>query len=166
MAEDWQHATRVVRPGPIALSEGTWRERARCIGADGDLFYPGKGDSGGGAKWYCDRCPVRAECLQTALTNREEHGVWGGLTAWQRRAITQADARRARRDATVTTAVRNALAGQRDALRWLYPNEQTAALTRLHDHLGTAEAVADAVGMSERTVQRRLRAARTAGGAS
>ncbi len=30
-------------------------------------------------------CPIRAECLQYALSTGESHGVWGGLTEKQRR---------------------------------------------------------------------------------
>ena len=32
-------------------------------------------------------CPIRDECARYALVNRMEFGVWGGLTAKQRRRI-------------------------------------------------------------------------------
>jgi hypothetical protein len=32
-------------------------------------------------------CPLRASCLRAALVNNENHGVWGGLTAPQRKWI-------------------------------------------------------------------------------
>ena len=35
----------------------------------------------------CGRCPVRDECLAHALDYDERHGVWGGLTADERRAL-------------------------------------------------------------------------------
>lgn len=33
----------------------------------------------------CQRCPLRRPCLLAAVQRREPHGVWGGLTAYQRR---------------------------------------------------------------------------------
>lgn len=35
----------------------------------------------------CDRCEVRAECLNYALTHGERDGIWGGTTAKQRLRI-------------------------------------------------------------------------------
>ncbi len=32
----------------------------------------------------CKRCPIRAECLEAALTNGEEYGVWGGTLPEER----------------------------------------------------------------------------------
>ena len=40
------------------------------------------------AKRVCRRCPVRSECLQYALRVREPLGIWGGLDALERRALT------------------------------------------------------------------------------
>lgn len=34
----------------------------------------------------CDRCPFKHQCLQEALTNDIQHGVWGGLIPQQREA--------------------------------------------------------------------------------
>lgn len=36
------------------------------------------------AKAVCRGCPIAADCLRQALTTREPHGVWGGLTAVER----------------------------------------------------------------------------------
>jgi hypothetical protein len=36
------------------------------------------------ARYYCDRCPVRPECLMYALDNGVDFGVWGGMSAYQR----------------------------------------------------------------------------------
>lgn len=39
------------------------------------------------AKKVCRQCPVRDLCLQWALERVEEHGVWGGMTEQERRAM-------------------------------------------------------------------------------
>ena len=39
------------------------------------------------AKVICARCPVRGECLDFALRVREPHGIWGGFTEIERRAL-------------------------------------------------------------------------------
>jgi hypothetical protein len=33
----------------------------------------------------CKTCPVRFECLTKAVRNKEEFGIWGGLTARERK---------------------------------------------------------------------------------
>jgi WhiB family transcriptional regulator, redox-sensing transcriptional regulator len=35
----------------------------------------------------CADCPVRFDCLEHAIANRETDGVWGGYTARQRRRV-------------------------------------------------------------------------------
>ena len=66
-----------------------WREAALCAQVGGDLWYPDKGGDAGPAKRVCMACPVRAECLAHALTHDETHGVWGGQSAPERRALTK-----------------------------------------------------------------------------
>ncbi|WP_308219796.1 WhiB family transcriptional regulator [Gordonia sp. McavH-238-E] len=36
----------------------------------------------------CETCPVVATCRDVALRTREPYGVWGGLSAYERAAIT------------------------------------------------------------------------------
>nr|WP_245866126.1 WhiB family transcriptional regulator [Rhodococcus kyotonensis] len=67
----------------------SWPESAACRESGGDLFFP-TGDeysaaSIADAKSVCLRCPVSKECLRHALLNREQHGIWGGLTPSERR---------------------------------------------------------------------------------
>ena len=67
----------------------TWRTHARCRGADPDVFHPAEGDERAEelARAICVLCPVRESCLEYALTARERDGVWGGMTARERRRI-------------------------------------------------------------------------------
>lgn len=39
------------------------------------------------AKTICDFCPVKALCAEYAITAHEAHGVWGGTSAADRKAI-------------------------------------------------------------------------------
>jgi len=73
----------------ISLQESAphWRQYARCLGADPELFYPSPDDPALAAKEICYVCPVREPCLEHAITAREKQGVWGGLTEKERRRL-------------------------------------------------------------------------------
>ena len=77
---------RVRNASPMNLS---WRQQARCRGVDPEVFYPVSDDDEDAeeAKSICALCPVREACLEFALTTREKHGVWGGLTERERRRV-------------------------------------------------------------------------------
>ena len=69
-----------------------WREHGACRAEDPELFFP-LGESGLSlrqieeARAVCRRCPVLPECRAFALRNSEYDGVWGGMTAGERRAV-------------------------------------------------------------------------------
>lgn len=71
-----------------------WRHEAACLTEDPELFFPVGDTSHGPAMWQaeeamavCLRCPVRAECLQWALTTDQDAGIWGGMLEEERRAL-------------------------------------------------------------------------------
>lgn len=64
-----------------------WREYAKCLGVDPDLFFPERGESTREAKAVCQECPVKDHCLEFALRNTEKFGIWGGLSERERRRI-------------------------------------------------------------------------------
>jgi WhiB family transcriptional regulator, redox-sensing transcriptional regulator len=68
---------------------GTWRDQARCRGMDPQVFHPPEDDESAeeAAKAICEICPVREPCLEYAISTREKEGVWGGLTARERRRL-------------------------------------------------------------------------------
>ncbi|MEE1752094.1 WhiB family transcriptional regulator [Streptomyces sp. SP18CS02] len=77
-----------------------WREAAACRTEDPDLFFPiGTGGpallQAEEAKAVCRRCPVREQCLQWALENNQDIGVWGGLGENERRALRRRTRKRA-----------------------------------------------------------------------
>lgn len=66
-----------------------WRLRSACQEAPmADLiFFPPNGRSINEALSYCNRCEVRETCLEEALDNDIDFGIWGGLSAKDRRKI-------------------------------------------------------------------------------
>lgn len=46
------------------------------------------------AQRICEECPLRTACLEFALKNGEEFGVWGGLTAHDRHRLRRPRAER------------------------------------------------------------------------
>lgn len=79
-----------------------WRDRAACKGPQAAMFYPPltferrdeKATREAAAKAICARCPVRRECLDCAISTHEPHGIWGGLSECERRALLARLARR------------------------------------------------------------------------
>lgn len=69
------------------MSGYEWMDQAACSGADPDLFFPERGDPTAEAKAVCRACPVRQQCLDHALANREKFGVWGGMSERERRRL-------------------------------------------------------------------------------
>ena len=66
----------------------TWRARAVCAQVDSKLFFPSIGESARPAKSVCAACPVRAECLEEALSSPfVVSGVWGGTSENERREM-------------------------------------------------------------------------------
>jgi len=71
-----------------------WRTRARCRTQDPETFFPDKGKPTASAKRICGGCPVQSRCLQDAIVAGYVHGVWGGLSAHERKALVVAERRR------------------------------------------------------------------------
>jgi WhiB family redox-sensing transcriptional regulator len=75
-----------------------WRDKSACLTADPELFFP-VGNTGPAvdqidkAKAVCARCTVTEQCLQYALENGQDYGVWGGLSEDERRALKRRAAR-------------------------------------------------------------------------
>lgn len=77
-----------------------WWEKAACVGASLDLFFPRGGDRATvkAAKAYCEECPVIFDCLQDSLTSGLRwEGIRGGLTETERRKLYTQNRRRTTR---------------------------------------------------------------------
>lgn len=79
--------TAILRDHPLLAPPEGWQERAACRGADVDLFFSHDEADQRQALAYCERCPVRQECLEYAIAHREVYGIWGGTTEAERRAL-------------------------------------------------------------------------------
>jgi WhiB family redox-sensing transcriptional regulator len=75
-----------------------WFDDAQCRGTETGIFFVEDSDREDTNNWaerlsiakaICAPCVVKADCLEFALTNRQNSGVWGGLTAKERRRITR-----------------------------------------------------------------------------
>jgi WhiB family transcriptional regulator, redox-sensing transcriptional regulator len=81
-------------PTPDTLASD-WRADAACREIDIDVFFAVDEASQREAIAICEACPVRAECLEYAITAREQYGVWGGVREQDRKRLV----RSRRRDA-------------------------------------------------------------------
>ncbi len=64
-----------------------WQDFARCKAIDPNTFFPGEGYGAEIAKKICAECVVIEPCLEFALSERIDHGVWGGESERGRRQI-------------------------------------------------------------------------------
>ncbi|MFF0279705.1 WhiB family transcriptional regulator [Rhodococcus aetherivorans] len=71
-----------------------WRLHARCRFIGPDTFYAPEDETWGerqrrerAARDICAACPVRIPCRDDAVKNKEQHGIWGGLTERERRGL-------------------------------------------------------------------------------
>lgn len=71
------------------VTDTSWMAQARCHDLPPEIFFPSDGAGVEVARHYCAECAVRRECLEYALANAIEHGVWGGESERSRRRMTR-----------------------------------------------------------------------------
>lgn len=71
-----------------------------CLGLGPDRFFVDRGASVNKAKQACTNCEAKQECLDYAIENSIDHGIWGGTTTRERRRIKKQRARDATTKAT------------------------------------------------------------------
>lgn len=106
------------RNGEPTLTE-PWRHLAACRGHNPDYWFPQQSrtattitPAAQKAITICKTCPVQQQCATWATNKPETHGIWGGLTAEQRRGI------RRRR---ITQIIHGTKSGYEQHLRWGEP---------------------------------------------
>lgn len=89
MGKEWYYNGSMRR----SSIDTSWMKRAACVNQDPTLFYPEERDSqlrrekAKEAVKICGRCAVREACLEYALNNNENFGIWGGETEVARRRL-------------------------------------------------------------------------------
>lgn len=64
-----------------------WMRQGRCREVPPSTFFPSDGVGVDVARRLCQTCPVMEPCLEYALVERIDHGVWGGASERERRRI-------------------------------------------------------------------------------
>ena len=70
-----------------------WRDRAICVGVETKVFFPDMVSSDKvwiRARELCSECPVRNDCLESALRFEDledKWGMFGGMTPHERASI-------------------------------------------------------------------------------
>ncbi len=64
-----------------------WMANGLCAEKHPSTFFPSDGVGVEKARKICNECPMQQPCLEYALRNRIDHGVWGGTSERQRRRI-------------------------------------------------------------------------------
>ena len=75
------------------FADTTWMSHGNCAHRDPSMFFPSDGVGVEIARKACEGCPVKTQCLEYAIAERIDHGVWGGTSERERRRIIKARAR-------------------------------------------------------------------------
>lgn len=78
-----------LEPGPA------FPEPPLCAQADPEIWFPSHRatpnsidrNNINAAKAICAKCPLATACLEWAIEHNEEHGIWGGLTYYERKRL-------------------------------------------------------------------------------
>jgi len=87
----------------------SWMSEGDCASQPPEFFFPSDGVGVELAKKVCANCAVKEQCLEYALRNRIDHGVWGGASERQRRRLIK-QRRASRRIKSVTSRSRDEIA--------------------------------------------------------
>jgi WhiB family transcriptional regulator, redox-sensing transcriptional regulator len=67
--------------------DANWMAKGLCATVPPSTFFPSDGAGVEVARRICAGCPVKEPCLEYALAQRIDHGVWGGASERERRRI-------------------------------------------------------------------------------
>jgi WhiB family redox-sensing transcriptional regulator len=79
--------TVTIARGGAGTRSAEWMGRGRCRDMDPATFFPSDGVGVRSAQLVCAECDVQTACLNYALANRIDEGVWGGTSERQRRRL-------------------------------------------------------------------------------
>jgi WhiB family transcriptional regulator, redox-sensing transcriptional regulator len=66
-----------------------WMALGACRAYPPNMFFPSDGVGVDRARKICATCQVSSPCLEYALENHVDHGVWGGCSERERRRISK-----------------------------------------------------------------------------
>ena len=69
------------------FADTSWMSHGNCAHRDPSMFFPSDGVGVEIARRACEGCPVKTQCLEYAIAERIDHGVWGGCSERERRRI-------------------------------------------------------------------------------
>lgn len=78
---------RLLRALEERTGDDAWRTRGACQNVDPETFFPAPSEPADAALALCRTCEVQGPCLAWALEVGDCHGVWGGTTPRERRAM-------------------------------------------------------------------------------
>lgn len=64
-----------------------WMAQGLCRGRPPEEFFPSDGAGVDRARKVCADCPVKLPCVEYALEQRIDQGVWGGTSERERQRI-------------------------------------------------------------------------------
>jgi WhiB family transcriptional regulator, redox-sensing transcriptional regulator len=79
--------SRLLRALAERQFDDAWRTRGVCQNVDPETFFPAPSEPADAAVSLCRTCDVQGACLAWALEVGDCHGVWGGTTPRERRAM-------------------------------------------------------------------------------
>lgn len=71
----------------LRFTDISWQDEAACGNQGNEIFFADpscQSSEIAQAKLICKRCDVRWECLEFAVKNDIQHGIWGGFTPSER----------------------------------------------------------------------------------
>lgn len=75
---------------PVATgldADTSWMAKGNCRNFPPAMFFPSDGVGVDRARRICAGCEVAIQCLEYALAEHIDHGVWGGCSERERRRI-------------------------------------------------------------------------------
>src|SRR4051812_14309832 len=107
------HEVAIARSDPRLLAaiaerrtDEAWRTRGACRSVDPETFFPAPNEPSESAVALCGTCTVQGPCLAWSLQVGDCHGVWGGTTPRERRAMLVAWRERVKPDGEAVDARR------------------------------------------------------------
>jgi WhiB family redox-sensing transcriptional regulator len=85
------------------VQNDNWRSYSLCDEATQHLFFSPNTEDIDRAKSICSSCPVKSQCLESALVGPPNAGIWGGYDEDERKRIKRRRAKRNHRNKEIAS---------------------------------------------------------------